>query len=177
VEDNMKYLHILICIVLFFLFSCDNDENPTQYNNDPDDYQLYQMLLIDRYSETNSHIILCDTTGYFSLDSIHISNLKKHIVDLLDETIDNYFTVNVNRKKLKNIPGVEFYTFKSNYQGGYENTIEFGLSDVGYNSAKTQAMISFTERYGFGGAGIIVFFEKEGSDWIISDYYKVIIYG
>ena len=135
------------------------------------------MLLIDRYSETNSHIILSDTTGYFSLDTIHISNLKKNIVDLLDETIDNYFTVNVNRKRLKSIPGVDFYTFKSDYQGGYENTVEVGLSDVGYNSSKTQAILSFTERYNLGGGGIIVFFEKKEGDWIISDYYGVIIYG
>ena len=173
----MKYFHILICIVTFFLFSCDNDENPTQYNDNPDDYQLYQMFLIDRYSETNSHIILSDTTGYFSLDSIHISNLKKNIVDLLDETIDNYFTVNVNRKKLKSIPGIDFYTFKSDYQGDYKNTVNVGLSDVGYNSTKTQAILSFTEIYGIGGGGILVFFEKEEGNWIISDYYGVYIIG
>jgi len=135
------------------------------------------MLLIDRYSETNLHIILSDTTGYFSLDTFHISNLKDKIENLLDETIDNYFTVNVNRKKLKSIPDIDFYTFKSKYHGGYENTVNVGLSGVGYNSSKTQAILSFTEIYGIGGGGIIVFFEKEGDNWVISDYYGVYIIG
>ena len=175
----MKYLHILFASVLFLIFSCDNDKNPTQFDNndETDDYQIYQKVLIDRYGETNCHIILSDSTGYFNLDTNHISNIKDKIENILSETIDNYFTVNVNRKKLKNIPGIDFYTFESEYQGGYENTVEVGLSDVGYNKLKTQAIVTFTEIYNSFGGGILVFLEKEADDWIISYYYGVFIIG
>ena len=175
----MKYFHILFALILFIIFSCEDDKNTTQYdiNNEAEDYTIYQIVLMDRYGETNYHILLNDLTGFSELDTFHISNIKDKIDNILDETIDNYLKANFKSKKLKDIPGIDFYTFKSEYHGSYENTVEVYLSDVGYDNSMTQAILTLTESYNPGGGGMLIYLEKVGDKWMILYYYGLFIIG
>lgn len=170
----MKYKSTIIAIILVLVLSCEKDKNPMQsieYGGGSD-YQIYQEVLSNWYSETNYLVILHDSTVNIDIDSNQVSSIKHRISEIKDKTIENYYLRNMNTNRLKNIPSIDFYIFESEYKESDKDIVRIWLSEIGYDNEETQAIVAMGETYGpLAGGGILFFLVKEDEVWKVSSVY------
>jgi len=167
----MKYQKTLSAIFLVLLFSFSCEKNPTQSveYGEGDDYEIYQVVLMDCFSETEYLVILNDSTVLSSIDSFQTASFRERFPEIKDETITDFITQNEERNRLKPIQDIDFYVFESDYKDNGQETTSAYLSSVGYDVDKTQAIVEMGVICApLAGHGRLIFLTKIDGEWKIS---------
>ena len=152
-------------LIYFVLTSCTSVE-PEAYGFG-DNYEVYSKVLSETIKQKDIVIVLQDSTqqDYFIHDKL--GYLLEHFPEASIETLENYIMASQNKIKLKRIPDIKF-VFQSEYDGSIKNTVNVSLSNVGYNSNKTEAFVSIGALYApLAGSGSIIFLVKVNNQWQI----------
>ena len=167
----MMYQKIFSVIFLIFLFSCGCEKNPTQSveYGEGDDYEIYQVVLMDCFSETDNLVILNDLTVLSCIDSFQTASFREQFPEIKDETITDFNLRNEERSQLKPIQDIDFYVFESDYKDSGQETASAYLSSVGYDEDKTQAIVEMGVTYApLAGQGRLIYLTKIDGEWKIS---------
>ena len=161
---------VLCCGALFYfcLISCNNSNSvePEDYGYG-DDYMIYSKVLSEMIAQENILIILNDSTEQEIFIKDNFEYFFEKFPDANRETLENYIIANQSTIKLKRIPGIEF-VFKSDYDESTGNKVNVYLSNVGYNSNKTEAFVSMGASYApLVGSGSLIFLVKINNQWQI----------
>ncbi len=161
----MKIKIILPVLILLASGCADNTVGPEEYG-EGDDYAIYKIVINSVIPENNLLIVLNDSTGCQRYDSSYVQYFLKQIPEMNAETINNLVAVNIQKVKLKKIPGINSI-FGSEFDVR-RNKVFVTLSRVGYNNNVTQAVITIAAVYGpLAGTGTLVYLERIGNEWII----------
>lgn len=160
----MKKLLLALPLILIF-WGCkkDNPVGPLSYGQG-DDYAVYEKLLAEENS-VNSFILYDSTLAIISIDTNQVNYFLDNISGLEKETVLDYAEKNKSKTKLNNIANVN-YIWASCADSSVGQMAIITLSSVGYNSNKTQAVMSFSIYWGpLAAHGSLVFFIKNGDTW------------
>jgi hypothetical protein len=164
----MKYglLLIITAIILFTACSDDKIVEPKLYG-DGNDYLIYEKILEKMAGEQTILIVLRDSTYHEPFIAQSIKHFLEQIPGLSQETLEDYLAVNSVRIKLKDIPNIRF-VFSNVYDNSAARTVSVSISRVGYNKAKTEAVVTMGASYGpLAGSGSLIFLTKAGNEWVI----------
>lgn len=162
--------HVIIFALLITVTGCKNDTvdptDITEYGY-AEDYSIYNVIMQDLSEDKNYLILLNDSTRLEYSVSRNIKYFIDHIPELCVETVENYVSINQTKIKLKNILGINF-VFKSEYNNTAAKTIDVSVSRVGYNYAKTQAVVTIGIVYApLAGSGYLIYLERNAGGWQI----------
>lgn len=169
----MKFIIPMVVVFSFAVCSCSDNPVISHEYGQGDDYEIYRVILADNTDLSSTRMILGDSTGTSitgsDLDSIRIANFSERLSGLQDETITNFILTNKDRSKIKYISGVDHLVLSSDYHdSSNENTVQVGLSRVGYNSSRTQAVVELGETWApLVGSGTLFLLLKENGKWVI----------
>jgi len=154
-----------LSILYFVLMSC-NSVDPTEFGYG-DDYLIYSKVLNETITEKDILIVLQDSTRQESSIQNNFQYYLEHFPEADSATLGNYVRVNQTKVKLKKIPGLNF-VFRSEYDKSQSKTVNVDLSNIGYNSVRTEAFVSMGALYGpLAGSGALLFLVKINNQWII----------
>jgi hypothetical protein len=132
-----------------------------------DDYSIYNKVLRDLSEDNSCLIVLKDSTQKDYISGSSIKYFTDNIPGLSVETMENYLSINQTKVKLKNIPGIN-HIFRSEYHDNSIQTVNVFISRVGYNSTKTQAVVTVGAVWApLAGIGNLFYLEHNGKDWQI----------
>ena len=159
----------LIMILCAVVWSCSNDDNPVvSETGSGEDYEIYSTIIKSDSALGNLLIILNDTTVYGHIESIHVDNIREKSHELLNQTVNDYNSKNGSSIKLKKIPGIDNFVWRSEYTGDGRNSVNITLSRIGYGDSNTQAIVSMGELFApLAGSGTLFYLKKENGTWII----------
>ncbi len=159
----------VLCSGLFLyscLTSCDNSVESGEYGYS-DDYMIYSKVLSETINDEGIFIVLADSTEQDSFIQNNIEYYLERFPDADRETLENYIKANQSKNELGRIPGIKF-VFRSEYDGSADNKVNVYLSNVGYNSNKTEAFVSMGALYApLVGSGSLIFLVKINNQWQI----------
>jgi hypothetical protein len=159
----------VLCSGLFLyscLTSCDNSVESGEYGYS-DDYLIYSKVLSETINDEGILIVLTDSTEQDSFIQNNIEYYLERFPDADRGTLENYITANQSKSKLCRIPGIKF-VFQSDYNGSADKKVNVYLSNVGYNSNKTEAFVSMGALYApLVGSGSLIFLVKINNQWQI----------
>ena len=163
------YVFKVLCGGIIFyccLTSCDNSVESGEYGYS-DDYMIYSKVLSETINDEGILIVLTDSTEQDSFIQNNIEYYLERFPDADRGTLENYITANQSKSKLCRIPGIKF-VFQSDYDGSADNKVNVYLSNVGYNSNKTEAFVSMGALYApLVGSGSLIFLVKINNQWQI----------
>lgn len=167
----MKYLYYIILLPALVLFSCkDNPANPEDFG-EGEDYNIYKKVLFDRIGDPKTYVILGDSTVseiYYS-DTSFIRYIKEQAPGLSVETLQNYVYINQQKVKLKHIPTANNIIFSNEFPGNSDTLPHLYLSRIGYDTFRTQAVLTMGIVFGpLAGGGYLFFLTKKEDDWEIT---------
>lgn len=190
---------LLYFFIALFLANCDNKDDilepefklSTPDNFDTNEYQIYSLILNEKFTASNDLVIKQKTSTSISISfandyyqplKTEFPNLDGTIFTALVENnvlkynLDNKFTVSAKTTTL--ISSEEsLYLFNSkdvnqgwsNFYRKYPNSngiIE--MSRIGFSSDKSQAIVAVEHYYGSLGAdGLLIYLMKEQNSWRI----------
>jgi len=161
---------ILFCCGVFFCLiaiSCSTSEPETEEKPDDENNLVYSTVLKSIISEEEILIILNDSTQMESYITSNSGIFYEKFPEAERVTFDNYIKANECKTKLKRIAGIEF-VFSSEYKDTSCNKVNVYLSNVGYNSGKTEAFVSTGAMYApLVGSGSLIFLVKINDEWQI----------
>lgn len=159
----------VLCSGLFLyscLTSCDNSVQSGEYGYS-DDYMIYSKVLSETINDEGILIVLADSTEQDSFIQNNIEYYLERFPDADRGTLENYITANQSKSKLCRIPGIKC-VFQSDYNGSADKKVNVYLSNVGYNSNKTEAFVSMGALYApLVGSGSLIFLVKINNQWQI----------
>ena len=167
----IRSLFIVLCGgVLFYscLTSCNNS-NPVEAEEYGygDDYIIYSKVLSETIAQEDILIVLNDSTGQEDFIGDNFEYFLEKFPEANRETFEKYIIANQGKTKLKRIPGIEF-VFQSDYDESAGNKVNVYLSNIGYNSDKTEAFVSMGALYApLAGNGSLIFLVKINDQWQI----------
>jgi hypothetical protein len=170
------FISASLLIVISFS-SCDNNPmRPIEYGQG-EDYEVYRALLTADFGASASLIVLYDSTGasLMFFDSASVANFKTAMPGLLDETIFDFISANESRAKLSYISGVDHLVLNSDYaEGKGSGTVHVGLSRIGYDSSRTQAIVEIGKEWApLAGRGALVLMIKENGEWKVKSSHMI----
>ena len=168
-------INILVLLLILFMQFCEEDKNPIIQKDygEGNEYLIYKLILNDMFLETGYTVILCDSTEIVNIPINQRSSIKEKIPELLYETLDDLVSKD-SRGKLKDIFGVGFYIFSSQYTDKKDSTVSVQLSEVGYNTLETQAVVAMDVIYApLVGEGILFYLEYQDNEWIIKSRFTL----
>ena len=128
---------------------------------------IYSKVLSETINDEGILIVLADSTEQDSFIQNNIEYYLERFPDADRGTLENYITANQSKSKLCRIPGIKF-VFQSDYDGSADNKVNVYLSNVGYNSNKTEAFVSMGALYApLVGSGSLIFLVKINNQWQI----------
>jgi len=162
----MKKIYF-IPYLFFLIISCSDNIVDSKLFGYGEDYLIYETILKDGLSRANKLIVLNDSTIGESFDSNSVNHYSEQIPEVSIETLNNYIEVNRQKVRLKRIRGIDFI-FLSESNNDYKNKVNVFLSRVGYNSKKSQAIVTMGVTYApLAGSGTLYYLEKTDGVWKI----------
>ena len=181
-----KYLTLSISFVLLIScngFSAGSLPTITPEELEVEEYKIYKMVITQYISNDVEQIVINDHTH---IRDENLSKLAKNVVELDEETIENFQDVNKDDHLLRNdfdlgIPcillssaeSMEIFQPKTNgwdvfYERYPQSQGIMGVSKVGFNQEGNQALIyAWNEEYSEVGKGYYLFLTKEEGIWVI----------
>lgn len=154
-------------ILFYFVFVSCNSVEPAEYGYG-DDYAIYSKVLSEIITEKDILIVLQDSTQQEYFIHNNFEYFLEHFPEADRETLNNYVIANQSKVKLKRIPEIKF-VFQSDYDKSIKSIVNVYLSNVGYNSNKTEAFVSMGALYApLVGSGSLIFLVKINNQWQIS---------
>ena len=169
---KIKFGNVLIFFLsAIFLTKCESSINEYEYGS-TEDYQIYSLVLNEIIKDERLLIVLQDSTSSESFIGENRNYFTNQLPGLDEETFNNFIQSNSYKVKLKRIKNVS-HKFSSEYKHKPGETVSVNLAQVGFNKAKTQALVSMGFLYApLVGYGNLIFLTRYGFQWKIN---KIII--
>lgn len=165
----MKRAIVLICSILCFIISCDDDSNPVNSGKDYGegmDYEIYKIVVSHTFHDSNAAFVLRDST--IIRNGRPEEYLYENFTTLEEETVTDFYVRNSQRIPLKHIPGFPNCILSRDFEGESFQYPYVTLSAIGYNDGKTQALVEMGVMSGpLAGEGSIFLIEHEEGTWVI----------
>ncbi len=165
----------LIFIILLSLFACNTEKSPVTPEVGPgDDYKIYQLALDAYFNENVPAIILQDSTWGDDIGTHHISTLEENGVNVKEETLLNYETINQTKVALESISGYDI-TFRRDVPDSLRfSKPNVSLSRVGYDDANTEAIVTVGVVFApLAGSGILYYLKYVNGEWGVKGSHMI----